>query len=189
MTATAPAALRIPTPGDLARLQGPRPTATAPKHSAPATASKAAAATGPRSLEPGQPYQPRQLSAEEAIKPGNLHKREHFRKFFLFGMRISSMPAHARLVGHDLMWRASHATGRISVNLQPSSETLALATGLTPGQVDVALQVLHTRGWLQYRRLKEGPRAGQSVYSLVIPAGALEGIRAWIAAHPRELAR
>ncbi|MEU6012054.1 hypothetical protein [Streptomyces sp. NPDC047453] len=187
MTATAPAALRIPTPGDLARLQGPRLPATAPKSPASAAASKAAA--GPRFAEPGQPYQPRNLSPEDAIKPGGLTKREHFRKYFLFGMRISSLPAHARLVGHDLMWRASHATGRISVSLQPSSERLALATGLTAAQVDVALQVLHTRGWLHYRRLKEGPRAGQTVYSLVIPAGALEGIRAWIAAHPRELAR
>ncbi|MFJ2717458.1 hypothetical protein [Streptomyces sp. NPDC087437] len=186
MTATAPAALRAPNPSDLARL-GPRPPATAPKPSARAAASKATAT--PRSPEPGQPYQPRQLSPEEAIKPGALHKREHFRKFYLFGMRISSLPAHARLVGHDLMWRASHATGRISVSLQPSSETLALATGLAPGQVDVALQVLHTRGWLQYRRLKEGPRAGQTVYSLAIPAGALEGIRAWIASHPREFQR
>jgi hypothetical protein len=94
------------------------------------------------------------------------------------------MPAHARLVGHDLVWRASHATGRISPNLNPSSEILANATGLTTGQVDVALQVLHTRGWLQYRVLQTGPRAGQSVPRLTIPAAALDDIRAWLSQKP-----
>ncbi|MEU0459753.1 hypothetical protein ABZ322_44150 [Streptomyces sp. NPDC006129] len=129
------------------------------------------------------PTRPR-LTAEEAIAPGRLKTEEHFRKFFLFGLRRSSMPAHARLVGHDLMWRASHATGRISPNLNPSTEVLAYATGLTEGQVDVALSVLHTRGWLYYRVLKDGPRAGQSVPHLTIPAAALEDIRAWLSQKP-----
>ncbi|WP_073946489.1 hypothetical protein [Streptomyces kebangsaanensis] len=178
---TAPATPRIPTPGDLAR----RPPATAP--TPPVSAPKSAAA--PDFPEPGQPYQPRKFSPEDALKPGNLTKREHFRKHFLFGMRTSHMHPHARLVGHDLMWRASHATGRISPSLQPSTEQLAQAAGLTAAQVDVALQVLHTRGWLQHRRLQEGPRAGQTAYSLAIPAAALEGIRAWIAENPREFRR
>ncbi|MBK3572630.1 hypothetical protein JHN63_02080 [Streptomyces sp. MBT65] len=117
------------------------------------------------------------LTAAEAIAPGKLTKREHFRKYFLFGMRRSRMHPHARLVGHDLMWRASHATGQMSPNLQPSTQDLALATGLTVGQVDVALAALHSRGWVRFRVLKEGPRAGQRVSDLVIPAAVLEDIR------------
>ena len=158
---TAPATPRIPTPGDLARRAAPKPAP--PRRE-----------TGPQPSATTRPP----LSAEDAIAPGALTTKEHFRKYFLFGLRGSRMHPHARLVGHDLMWRASHATGRISPNLQPTAETLAQATGLTTGQVDVALQVLHTRGWLHYRRLQEGPRAGQDAMVLAIPAAALEQIRA-----------
>jgi hypothetical protein len=168
---------RIPTPGDIARRPAPTPTAPAVQrttHRPPAPTAGA---------EPKLPTRPR-LTAEEAIAPGQLKTEEHFRKFFLFGIRRSGLPPHARLVGHDLVWRASHATGRISPNLNPSSEVLANATGLTTGQVDVALQVLHTRGWLGYRVLQTGPRAGQSVFRLTIPAAALEDIRAWLSQKP-----
>jgi hypothetical protein len=170
---TTPMTSRIPTPGDLARRPTPKLTAPATQQPvAPAATDKPKLSTRPR------------LTAEEAIAPGQLKTEEHFRKFFLFGLRRSGMPAHARLVGHDLVWRASHATGRISPNLNPSSEVLALATGLTTGQVEVALQVLHTRGWLQYRVLQTGPREGQSVPRLTIPAAALEDIRAWLSQRP-----
>ncbi|MET9815286.1 hypothetical protein [Streptomyces sp. NPDC006355] len=175
---TTPVTSRIPTPGDLAALRpAPKPTAPAVQR----TAHRPAAPTA--EAKPKLPARPR-LSAEEAIAPGQLKTEEHFRKFFLFGLRRSGMPAHARLVGHDLVWRASHATGRISPNLNPSSEVLAHATGLTTGQVDVALQVLHTRGWLHHRVLQTGPRAGQSVPRLTIPAAALEDIRAWLSQKP-----
>ncbi|MFI1723884.1 hypothetical protein [Streptomyces sp. NPDC020489] len=146
---TAPATPRTPTPADLARRTAPVAAPAAP--------------TAPR--------------AEDALAPGKLAKKEHFRKFFLFGLRRSRMHAHARLVGHDLMWRANHATGQVSPTMHVSSDELALATGLTAGQVDVALQVLHTRGWLHYRRIAEGPRTGQRAMVLTIPAGALEQIR------------
>ncbi|MFF9123208.1 hypothetical protein ACF09J_07900 [Streptomyces sp. NPDC014889] len=181
MTVTAPAVPRPPSPADLARRQGPRPPATGPK-----PAPKPRTDAGPHFPEPGQPYQPRKLGPEDAIRPGKLTKQEHFRRYYLFGMRTTNLPAHARLVGHDLLWRASHATGRISARRQPSRERLALATGLTTAQVDVALQVLLTRGWLQSLRLPEGPRAGQTVHCLAIPAGALERIRTWISEHPLE---
>ncbi|WP_328439324.1 hypothetical protein OHA71_23590 [Streptomyces sp. NBC_00444] len=167
---TAPAPARIPTPGDIAaRGQAPKPTPP-----------RARTAPGRPAAESGErkPYEPQKLTAEQAIAPGKLTKKEHFRKYFLFGLRGSRMPPHARLVGHDLMWRASHATGQMSPNLQPTVEALAHATGLTTGQVDVALQVLHTRGWLHYRRLQEGARAGQKAMVLAIPAAALEQIRA-----------
>lgn len=163
---TAPAVFRpIPTPGDLAHRRPP-----APRPVQPAPAPQAAEEQAP----PAKPW----ANTEDAIAPGKLTKKEHFRKYFLFGLRYSRMPAHARLVGHDLMWRASHATGQISPSLQPTREQLALATGLTTGQVDVALQVLSSRGWLHSRRLKEGPRAGQPAYRLAIPAVTLEQVRA-----------
>ncbi len=174
---TTPMTSRIPTPGDLARRPAPKLTAPA-THRTPQQPVAPAAADKPR-----LPTRPR-LTAEDAIAPGQLKTEEHFRKFFLFGLRRSGMPPHARLVGHDLVWRASHATGRISPNLNPSSAVLALATGLTTGQVEVALQVLHTRGWLQYRVLQSGPREGQSVPRLTIPAAALEDIRAWLSQKP-----
>ncbi|MFJ1650054.1 hypothetical protein ACIOC2_01300 [Streptomyces sp. NPDC088337] len=175
---TAPAAPTVPTPADLA----PRPPATAPKREPKGKAR-------PRTAKQGQPYQPRTLSPEEAIRPGKLTAQEHFRKVFLYGLRTSGMPPHARLVGHDLLSRANHATGRISARRQPSSERLAFATGLTAAQVDVALQVLLTRGWLQPHRVTEGPRTGQTVHCLAVPAAALERVRAWISTHPLESVR
>lgn len=176
---TTPTRSPAPSPASMPRRQTPkpaRPVAMGAPGPAPGTAAPAPAA-------------PRMLTVEESIAPGKLTKREHFRKYFLFGLRNSRMPAHARLVGHDLMWRASHATGQVSPNMQPTSEHLAIATGLTVGQVDVAVQVLHTRGWLHYRRLKDGPRAGQNAMVLAIPAGALEQIRARASTHHHEISR
>ncbi|MFZ4206810.1 hypothetical protein ACOZE4_18430 [Streptomyces griseoincarnatus] len=164
--------MSIPSPADLARRPAPKLPAR-PARPAPTAAAATTDSRPPRPLRP-KPA----LTAEEAIAPGKLTKREHFRRTFLFGLRASRMHAHARLVGHDLMWRAAHATGRIAPNQQPSLETLAAATGLSTGQVDVALATLHTRGWLQYRALREGPRAGVRVMSLAIPAAVLEHIRA-----------
>ncbi|MEV5368956.1 hypothetical protein ACF09G_12925 [Streptomyces albogriseolus] len=160
--------MSIPSPADLARRPAPKPS-TRPTPAAAAAAPKA-------DSRPPLPVRPK-LSAEEAIAPGKLTNKEHFRKTYLFGMRVSRMHPHARLVGHDLMWRASHATGRIAVNQQPSVETLAASTGLATSQVDVALNTLRSRGWLQYRVLQEGKRAGTQVMSLAIPAAVLEHIR------------
>jgi hypothetical protein len=161
---TAPAAPRTPTPADLARRPAPKPTPAPPR---PVAATVPA---GPQALSP--------VTVADAIAPGKLTKREHFRKYYLFGLRASRMPAHARLVGHDLMWRASHTTGQIAPSLQPTIEALALSTGLTTGQVHVALQILHTRSWLNYRFLQAGPRTGQQAWTLTIPAVDLEQIRA-----------
>lgn len=175
---------RIPSPGDLARRPAPRPPTQPAARPEPEPQPQPDVRrqeqpthhTAKPELE--QPYEPRQLTPAEAIAPGQLTKEEHFRKYFLFGMRRSRMHPSTRLVGLDLLWRASHATGRMSANLHPSSEHLAQATGLTVGQVEVALNTLHTRGWLRYRRVQEGPRVGQQVFDLVIPAAALEDIRA-----------
>ncbi|MGA4896709.1 hypothetical protein ACPCAJ_01920 [Streptomyces griseoincarnatus] len=164
--------MSIPSPADLAS----RPALTLPTR--PARPARPAPTATTDSRPPLPPRPKPALTAEEGIAPGKLTKKEHFRRTFLFGLRASRMHAHARLVGHDLMWRAAHATGRVAPNQQPSLETLAAATGLSTGQVGVALATLHSRGWLQYRVLREGPRAGVRVMSLAIPAAVLEHIRA-----------
>ncbi|MGW3410292.1 hypothetical protein [Streptomyces sp. NPDC000888] len=170
-----------PSPADLARRAAPRlpaqPTAKpAPKPEA-RKQEQPARRTAPTPPSE-QPYVPRKLTVAEAIAPGKLTKQEHFRKYFLFGMRRSRMDPSTRLVGLDLLWRASHATGQMSASLQPTPEHLAQATGLTVGQVEVAIANLHSHGWIRYRRLQEGPRVGQEIFDLVIPAAALEDIRA-----------
>ncbi|MEU3507908.1 hypothetical protein ABZ733_08250 [Streptomyces longwoodensis] len=171
---------KVPSPADLARRPGPKPAAPTPraKQAAPATSPRTAAAP-PAASRP---------SAADAVAPGRLTRGEPFRKYYLYGMRIGRLPAHARLVGHDLMWRADYTTGHIAPNRHPKTETLAEATGLTTGQVEVALQVLRTRGWLTDRRVTEGPRAGRSVYALVVPALALEQIRTHLRGRPHNQA-
>ncbi|MGW2170367.1 hypothetical protein ACWC1C_07525 [Streptomyces sp. NPDC001705] len=180
---TAPAQPRsFPTPGDLARRKPTTPvaagagTAGRPKSD---TRSKARS-TRRAARQAAAPHVPAKLSAEESIAPGKLTRDEHFRKFFLFAVRRSSLPSSSRLVAHDLLWRASHANGRISPTMRPDSEYLALATGLTVAQVDVALNTLTTRGWIHHRRLTDGPRAGSNQWVLVIPAAALEDVRAFV---------
>ncbi|MDT6983704.1 hypothetical protein ACFSUJ_12020 [Streptomyces lusitanus] len=160
----------IPSPADLARRPAPKP----PTRPTPAPAAQKTDARPPLPQRPKPP-----LTAAEAIAPGKLTKREHFRKTFLFGLRVSRMTPHARLVGHDLLWRASHATGRLSTDLQPTTESLAKATGLTVAQVQVALSTLRSRGWLKYHAVEQGRRrAGTPVITLTIPAAVLEHIRA-----------
>ncbi|CAL9599275.1 hypothetical protein [Streptomyces sp. enrichment culture] len=172
---TAPAQPRsVPTPGDLARR--PRP-ATAATPAKPTARPKARA---PRRAAATTPYTPAKLSAAESIAPGKLTRDEHFRRFFLLGLRRSGLPASSRLLAHDLMWRAGHHNGRISPNMTPDREHLALATGLTVAQVDVAINTLTTRGWLYNRRLVSGPREGSTHWALAIPAAALEDVRVFV---------
>ncbi|MEU6376764.1 hypothetical protein [Streptomyces sp. NPDC046909] len=165
---SAPATPRTPTPSDLAR----RPRPASPSQDA------VPGATATPTPPPARPYERRQLSAEEAVAPGKLKQKEQFRRIFLLALRRSHMHPHSRLVGHDLMWRANHATGRILAVAQPTVEQLASATGLTTGQVEVALANLHSRGWLHYRRRQAEARADRPAYSLAIPAGVLEEVRA-----------
>ncbi|MBL3669094.1 hypothetical protein JL475_24485 [Streptomyces sp. M2CJ-2] len=174
---TTPVTPRIPTPGDLARRPAPKPGP--PARTAPAPSAPHAKAAPEQTAE----SRPR---AADAIAPGKLKSDEHFRKHYLFGLRFSGMHPHARLVGHDLMWRAVHATGRVSPKLQPSVEAISMATGLTTAQVDVALQVLRTRGWLYDRLVTEGPRSGGTAFELAIPAWALEKVRAHLKRKPSD---
>ncbi|MBZ6258812.1 hypothetical protein KVH22_25185 [Streptomyces olivaceus] len=183
---TAPATPRsFPTPGDVARRVDP---ATAFAATAAAAASARAARAGTRAerraARAAVPYTPVALSAAEGLAPGKLTRDEHFRKYYVFGVRRSRMPSSARLLAHDLVWRAGHHNGRISPNARPAPEHLAEATGLTVAQVDVALNTLTTRGWLTHRRLTDGPRAGSNQWVLAIPAAALEDIRAFLSTRP-----
>lgn len=168
---SAPVTSHIPTPGDLARRQHP-PAAPAP---VPAVAE---AAPVPKDVPPvwQRPmYAPRALTAEEAIAPGVLADTEYFRAVFRWCLTRSGLPPHARLVAHDLLHRANSKNGRIGPGNQPFVQHLASATGLTDLQAGVALQVLHTRGWIAYR--PENPGDKQALYDLVIPALELERAR------------
>ncbi|MEW2451248.1 hypothetical protein AB0896_27445 [Streptomyces parvulus] len=180
---TAPAQPRsFPTPGDLARRKPTTTPATAAATTArpqPDAPSKTRA-TRRAAREAAAPYVPAKLSAEESIAPGKLSRHEPFRKYLLFALRRSSLPSSSRLVAHDLMWRAGHINGRISPRMWPDNEHLALATGLTVAQVDVAVRTLTGRGWITYRSIAEGPNTGCPQRVLVIPAAALEDVRAFV---------
>ncbi|MET9729737.1 hypothetical protein ABZZ79_03420 [Streptomyces sp. NPDC006458] len=181
---TSPAApRRIPTPADMLRARpAPSPATTGQAADTRTRGAKQAARRAVRALVP---YEPKRLSVEESLAPGKLTRQEHFRRCFLFGVRLSSMPASSRLLAHDLMWRASHSTGRVPLNMQPTREHLAQATGLSLSQVDAAMNTLAGRGWLQRRRRTEadGRRLGSEQLVLTIPAGALEDVRAWASTH------
>ncbi|WP_326780403.1 helix-turn-helix domain-containing protein [Streptomyces longwoodensis] len=153
---TAPATHR-PTPLDLAR-RTPAPTPTEQPRRAP--------------------YEPRTLTAEEALQPGRLSHKERLRQMLQHGMRISRMQPEARLVALTLLGYANFQTGRVHPRWQPTVEQLAEATGLSTGQVLVQLEVLTSRGWLQEHVLNQGPRAGTPVPQLCIPAWVLEQLRA-----------
>ncbi|WP_320784145.1 hypothetical protein [Streptomyces sp. CRN 30] len=172
---TAPATPRTPSPGDLARRRPPKPTPPRP-----------AAATHRPSTAPATTPVP--VAAVDAVSPGKLVRREQFKKFFLYGLRISRMHPHSRLVGHDLLWRATNA-GAIAPSRQPSVEMLADHTGLDARQIDVALANLRSRGWLVSRRITEGPRAGRDGWGLAVPAVVLAELRSRRSSDPMDHAR
>lgn len=189
---SAPAHSRIPTPGDLARSQNARNATPAPAPVADPehtrtpdtvleeTAGTPATAAGEEAAPPRPLYEPRTLTAKEAIAPGVLADTEVFRRTFRYALTTSTLPAHARLVAYDLLFRANFMSGRIGAQHQPDTERLAEATGLSEGQASVALQVLHTRGWLAYRPATTRPDGTNTrrLYDLVIPALDLERARA-----------
>lgn len=169
---SAPATSPIPTPGDLARRHDPT-TATAEAVPSPATPAADREAQQPVWQRPL--YEPRPLTAEEAIRPGILTDTEYFQAVFRWCLTRSSLPPHARLVAHDLLHRASHTSGRLGPKNQPAVRQLAVATGLTEMQASVALNVLASRGWIAYR--PEVPEDKRSLYDLVVPALELERAR------------
>ncbi|MFR0354121.1 hypothetical protein [Streptomyces sediminimaris] len=177
---SAPAQSRIPTPGDLARRQTgiasptaePAPSPAAPETQAPEPQAPPAEEARPVCHRPM--YEPRPLTAEEAIAPGVLMDTEFFRTVFRYCLTRSGLPPHARLIAHELLARANDKNGRLGPK-QPFLDQLAHATGLTEAQTGVALQVLYTRGWIAYRPACPDDR--QPLYDLVIPALELERAR------------
>ncbi|MDX3217705.1 helix-turn-helix domain-containing protein [Streptomyces scabiei] len=121
-----------------------------------------------------------------AIQPGRLRGKERLRPTFHRGLRISRMHPEARLVALTLLGYAHHTTGVVFPRYQPTSEQLAEATGLTPGQVGVQIHVLTQRGWLGIRRIEQGADAGREGLRLTVPALVLEQIRAARAAEQSE---
>jgi hypothetical protein len=118
-------------------------------------------------------------AAETALSPGRLNRRkERFRPMFTAALVISQTHPHARLVGYDLVHRASFATGRIEADHYPTRETISHATGLTTAQVDVAMEVLGSRGFLIRRTVDSGPRAGELRHDLAVPTHLLLKVRA-----------
>ncbi|WP_217545607.1 hypothetical protein [Streptomyces sp. GbtcB6] len=176
--------MRVPNPGDLARRHSPAavpaPPRAVPEPAAqPAPApeapdSGAGADVAERPTPPRPMYEPRELTAEEAMAPGVLTDTEYFRSVFRHCLIRSSLPPHARLVLHDLLHRANHRSGRLGSSAQPDAAQIALATGLTELQVQITLTVLHTSGWLAYR---PHTGSGRHLYDLVIPALELERAR------------
>jgi hypothetical protein len=148
---TAPATPRIPTPGDLAR-----------RRPAPATQS--------------QPEPAVAATAADLIAPGQLGPHELFRQMFQQGIRLSRMRPEARLVALTLLTYANFRTGLLN-KYQPEARELASATGLTEGQALTQIEVLTQRGWLTRRSPKVGPRQGQPVLQLCVPALVLEQLR------------
>lgn len=142
---------RIPTPGDLAR-RAPTPAAQPPA-TPPAPATVA-----------------------DLVAPGVLRPNEIFRQQFQQGIRISRMLPESRLTALTLLTYANYRTGLLN-KFAPSAEELSYATGLGKGQVLVQIEVLTQRGWLTHRTLGRGPRQGEAVLQLCIPALVLDQLR------------
>jgi hypothetical protein len=125
-----------------------------------------------------QPYEPKKLTPEQSIAPGKFRSGERLRSMYTQGMRISRMLPETRLVGLTLLGYANFQTGLIHARWQPTPGQLADATGLAEDRVRVHLEVLRQRGWMVCRTLAEGPRAGDTVQQLTVPALVLEQMRA-----------
>ncbi|MFD6421734.1 hypothetical protein [Streptomyces sp. NPDC060198] len=107
------------------------------------------------------------------LAPGVLVGREEFRPVHTRAVRESALTPHCRLVALALASYAHFRTGEMSH--QPRLAGLVTATGLTPGQVAVALNILTQRGWAS----RTGSRAYEDAdLQPHIPAGALARHRA-----------
>lgn len=160
---------RIPSPADVARRTNP----------APATAPAITPAAAPSTPAPGPTAPPKPAPAQSAaglVAPGQLLPHEVLRRMIQQGMRISRMRPEARLTALTLLGYANYRTGLVNKHL-PDMQELAYATGLTEGQVRVQVEVLTQRGWLTYRVLGRGPREGQQVIQLCVPAHVLQQLR------------
>ncbi|WP_406420870.1 hypothetical protein [Streptomyces sp. NBC_00842] len=84
----------------------------------------------------------------DMLAPAQLEPSARFRVEFGRAIRASGMTPHSRLVALTLSTFANYRTGHIAAQQQPGLHGLAQATGLTAGQVVVALRALESRGWV-----------------------------------------
>lgn len=112
-------------------------TATAPRHPSPAD------------LAASSPARRRaQSRLADLLAPAKLDPKARFRVEFGRAIRVSGMTPHTRLVALTLAMFGNYRTGHIVADRQPRLHGLAQATGLSAGQVVVALRVLEDRGWV-----------------------------------------
>lgn len=81
------------------------------------------------------------------LAPVHLPHSSRFRVEFGRAIFDSGMTPHSRLVALALAAYGNYRTGHIPDHRQPRLHGLAKATGLSAGQVVVALRVLESRGW------------------------------------------
>ncbi|WP_335936659.1 hypothetical protein [Streptomyces sp. PTD5-9] len=115
----------------------------------------------------------------ELLAPAVLGRGERFRPLYDAAIRESGMNPHTRLVALILASFGNSRTGRLPE--QPGLHRIAAATGLSAGQVVVALRALETRGWMQ----RTGPaRYEDAVLQPSIPAHAMPRLRTLHPARP-----
>ncbi|MET9096198.1 hypothetical protein ABZX72_29385 [Streptomyces cyaneofuscatus] len=120
----------------------------------------------------------------DLIAPANIGPWR-FRPAYTLAIRQSGMSPHPRLVALVLAIHAHGETGIISDAKQPGLNGLAKDTGLTVGQVVVALRVLESRGWVSITRTSaHGASARATVVQPHIPEHATAVLRAITASRP-----
>ncbi|MFJ8863647.1 hypothetical protein ACIRD8_35170 [Streptomyces sp. NPDC102451] len=109
----------------------------------------------------------------EMLAPAVLAPGERFRPLYDIAVRTSGMTAQTRLTALTLATYANARTGRMGQ--QPGLHGLATATGLSAGQVVVALRVLEGRGWVR----RTGPMPYETaLLQPVIPTHSMGRARA-----------
>lgn len=107
------------------------------------------------------------------LEPAVLASGERFRPLYDIAVRTSGMTAQTRLTALTLATYANARTGRMGQ--QPGLHGLATATGLSAGQVVVALRVLEDRGWVR----RTGPMPYETaLLQPVIPTHSMGRARA-----------
>ncbi|MFG3140790.1 hypothetical protein ACGFZA_31865 [Streptomyces sp. NPDC048211] len=82
------------------------------------------------------------------LAPAAIPPTARFRVEFGRAIRCCGMTPNPRLVALTLAMFGNYRTGHIPEHRQPRLHGLAEATGLSAGQVVVALRVLESRGWI-----------------------------------------
>ncbi len=97
-----------------------------------------------------------------------------FRPAYTQAIRQSGMTPHPRLLALVIGTYANGETGVIRDDRQPGLHRLATDTGLTVGQVLIALRVLESRGWVSTAE----PAPGRTTLQPHVPRHAIATLRA-----------